>query len=247
MSATKVPPWKRKSLGEWLNNRAPEFDALLFWKLDRFIRRMTDLSTMIEWCERYGKNLVSKNDAIDLGTTVGRIMVTLIGGIAEIEAANTSTRVASLWDYTRTQDAWLVGKPAYGYVTTKISGKPALAIDPDSEKALHWARRMALRGVSARRMVRCILRAGLMSAGLTPSTLLRRLRNPALMGYRSRRTSRAGSGGAGSFSATTASRYGSLPRSSPQRSSRPFRRHSTAEGRTSPPGKRAELPSSSVC
>jgi hypothetical protein len=141
---------------------------------------MTDLSTVIEWCERYGKNLVSKNDAIDLGTTVGRIMVTLIGGIA----ANTSTRVASLWDYTRTQDAWLVGKPAYGYVTTKINGKPALAIDPDSHKALHWARRMALRGVSARRMVRCIVRAGLMSAGLTPTTLLRRLRNPALMGYR---------------------------------------------------------------
>lgn len=184
VSATKVPPWKRKSLGEWLNDRAPEFDALLFWKLDRFIRRTTDLSTMIEWCERYGKNLVSKNDAIDLGTTVGRIMVTLIGGIAEIEAANTSTRVTSLWDYTRTQDAWLVGKPAYGYVTTRINGKPALAIEPDAHKALHWARRMALRGVSARRMVLCIVRSGLMSAGLTPSTLLRRLRNPALMGYR---------------------------------------------------------------
>jgi len=48
VSATKVPPWKRKELGEWLNKRSPEFDALLFWKLDRFIRRMSDLSTMIE-------------------------------------------------------------------------------------------------------------------------------------------------------------------------------------------------------
>ncbi|MEU9942301.1 recombinase family protein [Streptomyces lavendulae] len=184
VSATKVPPWKRKELGEWLNNRAPEFDALLFWKLDRFIRRMTDLSTVIEWCERYGKNLVSKNDAIDLSTTVGRIMVTLIGGIAEIEAANTSTRVTSLWDYARTQDSWLVGKPTYGYVTMKADGKPALAIEPNAHKALHWARRMALRGVSARRMALCLVRSGLMSAGLTTSTLLRRLRNPALMGYR---------------------------------------------------------------
>ncbi|WP_308294651.1 recombinase family protein [Streptomyces sp. JJ66] len=184
VSATKVPPWKRKELGEWLNNRTPDFDALLFWKLDRFIRRMTDLSTMIEWCERYGKNLVSKNDPIDLSTPVGRTMVTLIGGIAEIEASNTSTRVTSLWDYTRTQDAWLVGKPAYGYVTARINGKSALAIEPDARKALHWARRMALRGVSARHMVLCIVRSGLMSAGLTPSTLLRRLRNPALLGYR---------------------------------------------------------------
>ncbi|MFZ4301219.1 recombinase family protein [Streptomyces cinereoruber] len=184
VSATKVPPWKRKELGEWLNNRAPEFDVLLFWKLDRFIRRVTDLSTMIEWCERYGKNLVSKHDAIDLGTPVGRIMVTLIGGIAEIEAANTSTRVTSLWDYARTQDSWLVGRPTYGYVTAKADGRPTLVIEPNAHKALHWARRMALRGVSARRMALCLIRSGLMSPGLTTSTLLRRLRNPALMGYR---------------------------------------------------------------
>ncbi|MER6100503.1 recombinase family protein [Streptomyces sp. NPDC001728] len=184
VSATKVPPWRRKELGEWLNNRAPEFDALLFWKLDRFIRRTTDLSTMIEWCELYGKNLVSKNDTIDLGTTVGRIMVTLIGGIAEIEAANTSTRVTSLWDYARTQDSWLVGKPTYGYITTKVDGRAALAVEPGARKALHWARAMALRGVSGRRMALCLVRSGLMSAGLTTSTLLRRLRNPALMGYR---------------------------------------------------------------
>ncbi|MER6525217.1 recombinase family protein [Streptomyces sp. NPDC001508] len=184
VSATKVPPWKRKELGDWLNNRSPEFDVLFFWKLDRFIPRMSDLSTMIEWCERYGKNLISKHDQIDLKSTAGRIMVTLIGGIAEIEAANTSTRVASLWDYTRTQDAWFVGKPAYGYVTTKADGKPRLAIEPNAYKALHWARRMALRGVSARRMVRCLVRSGLMSPGLTPTTLLRRLRNPALMGFR---------------------------------------------------------------
>ncbi|MFE5596960.1 recombinase family protein [Streptomyces sp. NPDC056549] len=192
VSATKVPPWRRKELGEWLNNRAPEFDAVLFWKLDRFIRRVVDLSMMIEWCERHGKNLVSKNDAIDLTTTVGRTMVALIGGIAEIEAANTSTRVTSLWDYARTQDTWLVGKPTYGYVTTKAGGKSALAIEPSAHKALHWARRMALRGVSARRMALCLVRSGLMSAGLTTTTLLRRLRNPALMGYRVEEDKRGG-------------------------------------------------------
>ncbi|MGH1555155.1 recombinase family protein [Streptomyces sp. L7] len=104
VSATKVPPWKRKQLGDWLNNRAPEFDVLLFWKLDRFVRRLTDLSTMIDWCLKYGKNLISKNDSIDLTTTAGKIMVTIIGGIAEIEATNTSTRVASLWEYAKTPE-----------------------------------------------------------------------------------------------------------------------------------------------
>ncbi|MGV9253362.1 recombinase family protein [Streptomyces sp. NPDC003697] len=187
VSATKVPPWKRKQLGDWLNNRAPEFDEILFWKLDRFVRRLTDLSTMIDWCLKYGKNLVSKNDSIDLTTTAGKIMVTIIGGIAEIEAANTSTRVASLWDYTKTQGDWLVGKPAYGYETAENEdGRVVLAINEDAHRALHWCRNAVLRAepASARRMAKVLVRAGLCGPGLTASTLLRRLRNPALMGYR---------------------------------------------------------------
>lgn len=187
VSATKVPPWKRKQLGEWLNNRVPEFDVLLFWKLDRFVRRLSDLSTMIDWCLKYGKNLVSKHDSIDLTTTAGKIMVTIIGGIAEIEAANTSTRVTSLWDYAKTQADWLVGKPAYGYTTGEDErGRVVLCIDKDAYRALHWCRRAAMRqrGASAGRIVKVLVRAGLCGPGLTPTTLLRRLRNPALMGYR---------------------------------------------------------------
>ncbi|WP_280854200.1 MULTISPECIES: recombinase family protein [unclassified Streptomyces] len=91
------------------------------------------MSTMINWCLRYGKNLVSKHDAIDLTTTTGKIMVTIIGGIAEIEAANTSTRVTSLWDYTKTQSAWLVGMPAFGYETADDeAGRIVLVIDKDA-------------------------------------------------------------------------------------------------------------------
>ncbi|WP_075031795.1 recombinase family protein [Streptomyces mirabilis] len=187
VSATKVPPWKRKELGDWLNNRAPEFDVLLFWKLDRFVRRLTDLSTMIDWCLKYGKNLVSKNDSIDLTTTAGKIMVTIVGGIAEIEAANTSTRVASLWDYTKTQSDWLVGKPAFGYETAEDeNGKVVLVINKDAYRALRWCHSASMRAhpASARRMVKVLVRAGLCGPGLTASTLIRRLRNPALMGYR---------------------------------------------------------------
>ncbi|MFF4815309.1 recombinase family protein [Kitasatospora sp. NPDC001309] len=185
VSATKVPPWKRKQLGEWLNDRAPEFDVLLFWKLDRFIRRLSDLNVMIDWALKYGKNLISLHDTIDLSTVVGKIMVALIGGIAEIEAANTSTRVTSLWDYAKTQGDWLVGKPTYGYETGEDeNGKVVLYIGDDQYKALHWCRRMARRGVSATRMVKVLKRSKLMGDKLTTSTLLSRLRNPGLMGFR---------------------------------------------------------------
>lgn len=187
VSATKVPPWKREELGHWINNRLPEFDVLLFWKLDRFVRRLSDLSTMIDWCQRYGKNLVSRSESIDLTTAAGRTMASIIGGIAEIEAASTGKRITSLWEYTKTQGAWLVGKPAYGYVTDRDdNGETILRIDETANQVLHWCRSAALRQrpCSARRMVKVLVRSGLCGPGLTPSTLLRRLRNPALMGYR---------------------------------------------------------------
>ncbi|MBT2489011.1 recombinase family protein [Streptomyces sp. ISL-96] len=197
VSATKVPPWKRKQLGNWLNHRAPEFDVLMFWKLDRFVRRLTDLSTMIDWCLKYGKNLVSKHDAIDLTTTAGKVMVSIIGGVAEIEAINTSTRVSSLWDYTKTQSGWLVGKPTYGYKTDAgEGGRTVLVFDPNARKALLWCRKAALRrggGVSATYMVKILIRSGLCGPGLTTTTLLRRLRNPALMGYRVEEDKESGS------------------------------------------------------
>ncbi|WJN63382.1 serine integrase [Streptomyces phage phiScoe55] len=185
VSATKVPPWKRKSLGAWLNDRVPEFDALLFWKVDRFIRNMSDLSRMIDWSHRYEKNLISKNDPIDLSTPLGKMMVTLLGGIAEIEAANTKARVESLWDYNKTQSEWLVGKPPYGYTTARDEhGKNRLVIDPQAAEALHYARERIIAGLSNSATAVELKERGMMSSGLTVATLARRLRNPALLGYR---------------------------------------------------------------
>lgn len=185
VSATKVPPWKRKSLGAWINDRVPEFDALLFWKVDRFIRNMGDLSRMIEWAQRYEKNLISKNDPIDLSTPLGKMMVTLLGGIAEIEAANTKARVESLWDYNKTQDEWLVGKPPYGYTTARDQGgKNRLVIEPAAADVLRFAREFIIDGGSARGCAKALKDEGRVTSGLTPSTLIRRLRNPALLGYR---------------------------------------------------------------
>ncbi|MFJ3974819.1 recombinase family protein [Streptomyces sp. NPDC090021] len=184
VSATRVPPWRRKELGCWLNDRAPDFDVILFWKMDRFVRRVTDLSTMIDWCSAHGKNLVSKHDVIDLSTPRGQAAAELIGALAAIETGSTSARVTSLWNYARTQSDWLVGKPPYGYVT---DGGGKLVIEPQARRVLGWCRDAALRGVSARRMATVLNRGGVPTGGggqWTASTLLRRLRNPALMGLR---------------------------------------------------------------
>jgi DNA invertase Pin-like site-specific DNA recombinase len=185
VSATKVPPWKRKSLGHWLNNRAPEFDALFFWKLDRFIRNITDLAVMIRWCETYSKNLIAKNDPIDLTTTMGKIMVTFIGGVAEIESANTKTRVLSLWSYAKGQEEWIVGKPPYGYKVHRTEeGKKTLVHNEPEVEALKFARDRLKDGDSLTSIAKQLKEGELMSKGLTVATLKRRLSNPGLLGYR---------------------------------------------------------------
>lgn len=146
VSATKIPPWKRKELGHWLNDRIPEFDVLLFWKLDRFVRRILDLQVMIEWCQKFDKGLQSLNDPIDLRSQRGKNVVALIAGMAEIEAANTGTRVASLWQYNKTQEKWLIGKPPYGYRTKRIDKEVKVVIDPSQQKVIRWMASAVIRG-----------------------------------------------------------------------------------------------------
>ncbi|MER6102367.1 recombinase family protein [Streptomyces sp. NPDC001832] len=191
VSATKVPPWKRKDLGDWLQNRVPEFDVLYFWKLDRFVRRILDLQVMIQWCQRYEKNLKSLNDPIDLSSPLGTTITTLIAAIAEIEAANTGVRVASLWEFNKTQDKWLTGAPMYGYKTVKgPDGKYVLDYDEEPYRNLRWVIEALLKRKkkpSAYRLCKILNRAGIPgpNGGLWYGTsLLIILRNPALMGLR---------------------------------------------------------------
>ncbi|BCJ29105.1 integrase [Actinocatenispora sera] len=155
------------------------------WSLDRLVRRIDDLATMVTWCLKNGKNLLSRNEQLDLTTPAGKEMARLIAGVAEIEAANVSTRLTSLWDYAKHQTDWLVGKPTYGYTTaTDLDGHTVLVQDITAGRVLRWSRERILAGASARRVATVLVRSGLCGPGLTVSTLLRRLRNPGLMGFR---------------------------------------------------------------
>ncbi|MFG2226009.1 recombinase family protein [Streptomyces sp. NPDC048644] len=187
VSATKKAPWERKELGDWLNNRIPEFDLILFWKLDRFIRRISDLHEVIKWCEKFGKNLASLNDTLDLSSPMAQAMVTFIAAVAEIETANTKTRVSSLWEYTKQQDQWRIGKPSFGYKTARVSGKLRLVQDPKKARVVRYMYAAAMRGVPANRIAKVLDRAKVLTYSngkWNNQQVLRTLRNPAVKGIR---------------------------------------------------------------
>ena len=59
--------------------------TVIVWKLDRISRRLKDgINLLAEWCER-GVRVVSVTQQIDLSGPVGRMVASVMFGLAEIE------------------------------------------------------------------------------------------------------------------------------------------------------------------
>jgi len=64
---------------------AGKVEMVVVWKLDRLSRRQRDgINLMADWCER-GVRIVVVTQQIDLSGTVGRLVASVLFGLAEIE------------------------------------------------------------------------------------------------------------------------------------------------------------------
>jgi DNA invertase Pin-like site-specific DNA recombinase len=68
-------------------------DAVLVWKIDRWGRSLKHLVTSLADLEAYGVAFVSLSDNLDLTTPSGRLMMQLLGAMAEFERALIQERV----------------------------------------------------------------------------------------------------------------------------------------------------------
>lgn len=60
-------------------------DVLLVWKIDRLFRKTAYLLDFIEFLKNHNINFVSKNENIDLSSPTGKLVLTLLGAISEME------------------------------------------------------------------------------------------------------------------------------------------------------------------
>lgn len=67
---------------------AREGDTIYIHSLDRLARSTKDLLEMVEQLQEKGIHLVSNKESIDTSTPTGKLMLTMIGAIAEFERAN---------------------------------------------------------------------------------------------------------------------------------------------------------------
>lgn len=159
-----VDPFDTPNLGDWLNNRADEFDVIAAWKLDRLSRNSIKLNKLFGWCLDHDKAVVSCSESIDLGTPVGRLIATVIGFLAEGELEAMRERQLSSRRKLRQAARWAGGKPPYGYRAVDApGGGKVLEIDPHAYKVVRRIVDAVLAGTSVTRICNELNRDGVVS------------------------------------------------------------------------------------
>ncbi|TWH20933.1 DNA invertase Pin-like site-specific DNA recombinase [Prauserella rugosa] len=150
VSATTYGPMARPELGDWLQRRSDEFDAVVFWKLDRAVRSASDLSELIRWAKDNRKGLVFAEDALDLDTPTGEAMAYISAVFAHLESVRISERVTSAQSYLRSTNRRASGYAPYGYRTVdNPDGRGrVLAVDPDTSAIVRQMVARAIEGAS---------------------------------------------------------------------------------------------------
>jgi site-specific DNA recombinase len=114
-------------------------------KLDRLTRNVRDLSDLIELCAKHDVALVSVGETLDTSTAAGRMVVNMLGVVAQWEREAIGERTATSLAHKRRQRAAYAPTP-FGYVREGAALVPSAA----EQAALQEAIRMDRAGTSFR-------------------------------------------------------------------------------------------------
>lgn len=125
-----------------------EFDILAVWRFDRFARSTNHLLTALERFRALGIDFVSVREQVDTSTPVGRMVFTLMAGIAEFEAALIRERVQAGVDRARERGVKL-GRPR-----VELDVRPALQMLDAGHGLKETARALGVNRNTLRRRLR---------------------------------------------------------------------------------------------
>jgi site-specific DNA recombinase len=188
VSASKVHPMRRPQLRQWFD-RTDEYDEVIFWRLDRFVRRtFPDWADMVSWAAANQISLVSATEELDLSGPLQRLMATMFATVAEMESVNTARRVAESREYLRRMKRWGGGRPPYGYkiITNPDGPGKVLAVHEPTAEVAREAVRRVIAGESVNAVATDFNKRGITApmAKIWGDTGLRAiLRDKALLGH----------------------------------------------------------------
>lgn len=205
VSAGNTSPFHRPSLSKWIGDgegdpgQAHEYDVLVFYRVDRLVRRVRHLGEMITWSEKYDVNLVSATEShFDLSTPIGVVIAQLVASFAEMELEAISDRASSAHQHNIRLGKFVGGSPPFGYVPKETSDGWRLVPDPEMTQIILEIAERVLDGEPLRRISDDLNARGVLtprdrlriSKGQEPmgfkwhsNSLKRRLTSPAMLGY----------------------------------------------------------------
>ncbi|GAB2683970.1 recombinase family protein [Nocardia thraciensis] len=150
VSAT-VSPFDRPDLGKWFKvDLRGTWDVMVFSKIDRAFRSISDAVEVAKWCKDNGKMLVFAEDGLKLDYRPGTNSASFEGMMAELfiflgaffgqlELARFSSRAKDAHSVLRYTDRWASGVAPLGFKTVDHpSGKgKALETDTEGKAILH--------------------------------------------------------------------------------------------------------------
>ncbi|GAA2542373.1 recombinase family protein [Pseudonocardia hydrocarbonoxydans] len=125
-------PLERTGAGPWLHeDRLPEWDVIVAWKLHRVGRSARHISALMNYLIDHGKSLVCVNDPIDLSTPIGKMIVYILATIAEMDLANISAGNARASEEARKEGRFKGGTWPAGYLARRVEDGYRLFPDED--------------------------------------------------------------------------------------------------------------------
>ncbi|MEV4683948.1 recombinase family protein [Streptomyces kurssanovii] len=156
VSASKTTPFERPQLGPWFE-RPDDFDIIIWWRLDRAVRSMADMSALVSWARKHAKRLVFAEGPggarleLDMSNVVGELIATLLAFAAQMEAQSIAERVTGAQAAMRSMPLrWRGSRPPYGYEPAELDGGGwTLIPDADAVKVIERITRELMAGKTA--------------------------------------------------------------------------------------------------
>lgn len=134
VSGAKIPLWMRPE-GKRLMDDLQPGDRVLVTKIDRAARSVRDLLDLVEMIAKRGASIVFVDQNIDTSGPMGRFILTLLGAIAELEAAIIAERRRESLESFAREGRHAVGKAPWGFLSVENPNGRGLVIRPDPELA----------------------------------------------------------------------------------------------------------------
>lgn len=112
-----------------------DVDYVLVFKLSRFGRNAADTLSSLQYMEDYGVNLLCVEDGIDSAGAAGKLMISVLAAVAEIERENIREQTMEGRKQKARDGRWNGGFAPYGYKLVAKDGERAKVLVIDESEA----------------------------------------------------------------------------------------------------------------